>query len=76
VIATHDVEFVAATCDRAVVMGDGDLIADGPTPEIVLASPAFAPQIAKILTPLRYLRAEQVADALDRSTALAGKISA
>ena len=31
VIATHDVEFVAATCDRAVVMGDGDLIADGPT---------------------------------------------
>ncbi len=76
VIATHDVEFVAATCDRAVVMGDGDLIADGPTPEIVLASPAFAPQVAKILTPLRYLRAEQVADALDRSTALAGKISA
>jgi energy-coupling factor transport system ATP-binding protein len=76
VIATHDVEFVAATCDRAVVMGDGDVIADGPTPEIVLASPAFAPQVAKILSPLRYLRAAQVADALDSPSILAGRVSA
>ncbi len=76
VIATHDVEFVAATCDRAVVMGDGDVIADGPTPEIVLASPAFAPQVAKILAPLRYLRTGQVADALDPQRVLAGRVSA
>ncbi len=76
VIATHDVEFVAASCDRAVVMGDGDVIADGPTPEIVLASPAFAPQVAKILAPLRYLRAAQVADALDPPSVLAGRVSA
>ncbi|HZP53838.1 ABC transporter ATP-binding protein [Actinocrinis sp.] len=75
VIATHDVEFVAATCDRAVVMGDGDVIADGPTPEIVLASPAFAPQVAKILAPLRYLRTTQVAGALDPPSVLAGRVS-
>ncbi|HZO79596.1 MAG TPA: hypothetical protein VFB39_16265, partial [Solirubrobacteraceae bacterium] len=73
---THDVEFVAATCDRAVVMGDGDVIADGPTLEIVLASPAFAPQVAKILAPLRYLRTAQVADALDPPRVLAGRVSA
>jgi energy-coupling factor transporter ATP-binding protein EcfA2 len=70
VIATHDVEFVAATCARVVVMGDGEVIADGPTPEIVLASPAFAPQVAKILAPLPYLRPAQVADALNAAGAL------
>jgi energy-coupling factor transporter ATP-binding protein EcfA2 len=75
VIATHDVEFVAATCDRVVVMGDGELIADGPTPEIVVASPAFAPQVAKILAPLRYLRVAQVAAALDSSFALPEMVS-
>jgi energy-coupling factor transport system ATP-binding protein len=70
VIATHDVEFVAATCDRAVVMGDGEVIADGPTPEIIVASPAFAPQVAKILAPLRYLRVSQVAAGLHSSAAI------
>jgi energy-coupling factor transport system ATP-binding protein len=74
VIATHDVEFVAGACDRVVVMGDGELIADGPTPEIVVASPAFAPQVAKILAPLRYLTVAQVADALERSRALPGTV--
>ncbi len=75
VIATHDVEFVAATCDRVVLMGDGEVIVDGPTPEIVVASPAFAPQVAKILAPLRYLRPAQVADALHSSGALPEVVS-
>jgi energy-coupling factor transport system ATP-binding protein len=70
VIATHDVEFVARACERVVVMGDGELIADGPTPEIVAASPAFAPQVAKILAPLRYLRVSQVAAGLHSSAAI------
>jgi energy-coupling factor transport system ATP-binding protein len=75
VIATHDVEFVAATCDRVMVMGDGELIADGPTPEIVVASPVFAPQVAKILAPLRYLTVEQVGDALAPARPLEGMVS-
>jgi energy-coupling factor transport system ATP-binding protein len=74
VTATHDVEFAAAACDRVVVMGDGEVIADGPTPEIVVASPAFAPQVAKILAPLRYLTAAQVADALASSPALPERV--
>ena len=75
VIATHDVEFVAATCDRVVVMGDGEVIADGPTEEIVVASPAFAPQVAKILAPSRYLKVAQVADALEQSRKLPEMVS-
>jgi energy-coupling factor transport system ATP-binding protein len=64
VVATHDVEFVASTADRVVVMGDGDVVADGPTAEVVVASPSFAPQVAKILAPLAFLTVEAVEDAL------------
>jgi energy-coupling factor transport system ATP-binding protein len=60
VVSTHDVEFVAAVADRVVVMAGGDLVADGPTAEVVVASPAFAPQAAKILAPLGYLTVDQV----------------
>jgi energy-coupling factor transport system ATP-binding protein len=64
-ISTHDVEFVAATADRVVVMADGDVVADGPTAEVVASSPAFAPQVAKILAPLTYLTLDQVRAALE-----------
>jgi energy-coupling factor transport system ATP-binding protein len=64
VISTHDVEFVAAAADRVVVMADGDIVADGPTSEVVVASPAFAPQVAKILAPLEFLTVDQVRTAL------------
>ncbi|MGI8666365.1 MAG: ABC transporter ATP-binding protein [Jatrophihabitans sp.] len=64
VISTHDVEFVAGSADRVVVLADGDVVADGPTTEVIVASPAFAPQTAKILAPLEYLTVAQVAGAL------------
>jgi energy-coupling factor transport system ATP-binding protein len=64
VVSTHDVEFVAAATDRVIVMAQGEIVADGPTPEIVVASPAFAPQVAKILAPLPYLTVGQVRDQL------------
>ncbi|MFY1638130.1 ABC transporter ATP-binding protein [Solwaraspora sp. WMMB335] len=64
VVATHDVEFVATAADRVLVMAEGEIVADGPTVEVVVASPAFAPQVAKILAPLPWLTVDQVADAL------------
>jgi energy-coupling factor transport system ATP-binding protein len=66
-IATHDVEFAAVGADRVIVMADGDVVADGPTAEILVSSPAFAPQVTKILAPLDYLTVDQVARALGRS---------
>jgi energy-coupling factor transport system ATP-binding protein len=63
VVSTHDVEFVAAVADRVVVMAAGDIVADGPTPDVMVASPAFAPQVAKILAPLMYLTMDQVTSA-------------
>ncbi len=64
VIATHDVEFVASAADRVVVLAEGDIVADGPTAEVIGASPAFAPQVAKVLAPLEYLTVEQVRQAV------------
>jgi energy-coupling factor transporter ATP-binding protein EcfA2 len=64
VLATHDVEFVAAVADRVIVMAEGDIVADGPTADVIVASPAFAPQVAKILAPQAWLTVEQVAGAL------------
>jgi energy-coupling factor transporter ATP-binding protein EcfA2 len=64
VISTHDVEFVAAAADRVIVMAEGEIVADGPTTDVIVSSPMFAPQIAKILAPLPYLTVAQVEAAL------------
>ncbi|MGW4838104.1 ABC transporter ATP-binding protein [Streptomyces globisporus] len=60
VVSTHDVEFAARAADRVVVLAEGDIVADGPTTEVIVASPVFAPQVAKILAPLQYLTVDQV----------------
>ncbi|WP_049658430.1 ABC transporter ATP-binding protein [Kitasatospora sp. MY 5-36] len=65
VVSTHDVEFVASAADRVVVMAEGEIVADGPTAEVIVASPTFAPQTAKILAPLGYLTVRQVAPAVE-----------
>jgi energy-coupling factor transporter ATP-binding protein EcfA2 len=67
VVSTHDVEFIARAADRVIVMADGDIVADGPTADVIVASPAFAPQVAKILAPLEYLTVAQVRTALDET---------
>ncbi len=60
VISTHDVEFAARAADRVVVMAEGDVVDDGPTTDVIVSSPVFAPQTAKILAPLPYLTVDQV----------------
>jgi len=70
VVATHDVEFAARSCDRVVVMAEGEIVTDGPAAAVLTASPTFAPQIAKILAPLPYLTVGQIAAALDPAVAL------
>ncbi len=60
ILATHDVELAAEVSHRTVVLADGEIVADGPTREVVTASPAFAPQVAKILAPLPWLTVAQV----------------
>ncbi|MGD7733510.1 ABC transporter ATP-binding protein [Propionibacteriaceae bacterium G57] len=55
VVSTHDVEFAAAVSQRTVVLGDGEVVADGPTREVLTSSPTFAPQLSKVFFPRRVL---------------------
>jgi energy-coupling factor transport system ATP-binding protein len=64
-VSTHDVEFVAAACDRVVVLAEGEVVADGDTVDVVLASPTFAPQVAKVLSPWPFLTVADVAAGLE-----------
>jgi len=65
VLATHDVELAAELAHRVVVLADGEVVADGPAAEVVTSSPAFAPQVAKVLAPQPWLTVAQVRAALD-----------
>ena len=49
IVATHDVEFAAEFADRAVLLGDGELIADGPSSEVLSGGWYFATEVARIL---------------------------
>ncbi|WP_344089403.1 AAA family ATPase, partial [Streptomyces stramineus] len=71
VLATHDVELAAELAHRVVVIADGEIVADGPTAEVVVASPAFAPQVAKVLAPLPWLTVPQVRATLEAPEATA-----
>ncbi|WP_347350066.1 ATP-binding cassette domain-containing protein [Intrasporangium sp.] len=67
VLATHDVEMVAETADRVVILADGEVVTDGPVRQVLAASPAFAPQVTKVLHPQTWLTVDDVAAALGRS---------
>ena len=64
VVSTHDVEFVASAADRVIVMAQGEIVADGAATDVIVASPMFAPQTAKVLAPLPYLTVAQVRQSL------------
>ncbi|MFF7444723.1 MULTISPECIES: ATP-binding cassette domain-containing protein [unclassified Streptomyces] len=64
VLATHDVELAAELAHRVVLLADGEVIADGPAADVVVASPSFAPQVSKILAPQKWLTVAQVREAL------------
>ena len=67
VLATHDVELVAEVATRVVFLAEGEKIADGSTLEILTSSPAFAPQISKILAPGKWLTFSEIATALEQN---------
>jgi energy-coupling factor transport system ATP-binding protein len=67
VLASHDVELVAAVADRVTLLAEGEIVADGPAASVLAGSPAFAPQVAKVLHPQPWLTVAEVAAALEAS---------
>jgi energy-coupling factor transport system ATP-binding protein len=49
IVATHDPEFVPLFADRALLVADGQAIADGPAAEILATGTYFATETARIL---------------------------
>ena len=64
-LATHDVELVAELANRVIFIADGDIVADGTTLDVLLSSPAFAPQVAKVVSPQPWLRVKDVVAAIE-----------
>ena len=65
VLATHDVELVAELATRVIFLADGDIVADGATIDVLLSSPAFAPQVSKVMSPQPWLTVRDVVAALE-----------
>jgi energy-coupling factor transport system ATP-binding protein len=66
-LATHDVELVAELADRVLFLAEGEIVADGTTLEVLLSSPAFAPQVAKVMSPKPWLTVADVVNSLEES---------
>jgi len=49
VVATHDVEFAASFAERVILLGDGEVIADGDVTEVLSGGWYFATEVARIL---------------------------
>jgi energy-coupling factor transporter ATP-binding protein EcfA2 len=48
IMATHDVELVASCADRVILLGDGQVVVDGPARQVMSESLVFASQINKL----------------------------
>lgn len=64
-LATHDVELVAELADRVLFLAEGEIVADGTTLDVLLSSPAFAPQVAKVMSPKPWLTVSDVVHAIE-----------
>ena len=64
-IASHDVELIAELADRIIILAEGEIVADGTALEVLLASPAFAPQVTKVMAPRKWLTINDVLQAME-----------
>jgi energy-coupling factor transporter ATP-binding protein EcfA2 len=60
VMATHDVELVANCADRVVLLGEGQVVVDGPVRQVMSESLVFASQINKLFRDPALLTVEDV----------------
>jgi len=60
ILATHDVELAAASVDRVVILGDGEIVVDGSTREVMTQSMVFSSQMNKLLHDDRFLTVQDV----------------
>ncbi len=67
-LATHDVELAAEVATRVILLADGQVVADDPSPQVLAGSTAYAPQVARVLHPVPLLTVDAVRSALRESS--------
>jgi energy-coupling factor transport system ATP-binding protein len=65
-MSTHDVELVAQCADRVVILGEGEIVVDGPTREVMSNSMVFSSQISKLFRDNRFIAVADVLRAMER----------
>lgn len=75
-MATHDVELVARCADRIVLMGNGEIVADGTTRQVMSESIVFGSQVSKLLRDQKYITVDDVLRGLGKSLAREGGVYA
>jgi energy-coupling factor transport system ATP-binding protein len=65
IVATHDVEFAARAARRCVLLGQGSVVADGPTGALLCGGRYFATEVARVLAPAAALLPEDGARLLE-----------
>lgn len=66
IMSTHDVELVAQCADRVVIMGEGQIVVDGPARSVMSRSMVFSSQINKLFHDERLLTVDDVLLVVDR----------
>lgn len=66
IMSTHDVELVAQCADRVVILGEGQIVVDGPTREVMSNSMVFSSQISKLFRDNRFIAVDDVLRAMKR----------
>jgi energy-coupling factor transport system ATP-binding protein len=60
ILATHDVELAAELAHNVVILGDGEIVAQGPARDVLTASTMFAPMTSKVLAPQKWLTVNEI----------------
>jgi energy-coupling factor transport system ATP-binding protein len=64
IMSTHDVELVARCADRVVILGEGQVVVDGPVRAVMTESLVFSSQINKLFRDDRFLTVEDVLEVI------------
>jgi len=63
IMSTHDVELAASCADRVALLGDGELVVEGPVREVLSDSLIFSSQVAKLFPGTGWLTVADVVGA-------------
>jgi len=64
IMSTHDVELVTRCADRVVILGEGQVVVDGPVRAVMTESLVFSSQVNKLFRDDRFLTVEDVLEVL------------